>query len=119
MKFYRHSFLEPSKIQRCLPESPFSIAVVGAGLVFPWVLQLHGVTMRVLEREPTPAFRVPDLASRASESRFWAICTAQLIGELHKITHDTVVFERPPTVPSPISEGRTRAGWFRSHRRLI
>jgi hypothetical protein len=61
MKIYRHLHLslEPSKIQRCIlkiacsfkrsvndscaavPESPFFIAVGGAGLVLVRVLQLH------------------------------------------------------------------------------
>jgi 2-polyprenyl-6-methoxyphenol hydroxylase-like FAD-dependent oxidoreductase len=42
------------------PESPFFIAVIGAGLgglVIARVLQLHGIAVTVFEREPTSSSR--------------------------------------------------------------
>jgi 2-polyprenyl-6-methoxyphenol hydroxylase-like FAD-dependent oxidoreductase len=98
------------------PESPLSIAVIGAGLgglVLARVLQLHGITVTVFEREPTSSSRGqggsldihPETGQYALET---AKLTAQFRkvarpeGEEMKITdkHGTVFFEDlPPPAP--------------------
>ena len=102
------------------PESPFSIAVIGAGLgglVLARVLQLHGITVTVFERELTSSSRGqggsldihPETGQFALET---AKLTAQFRkfarpeGEETKITdkHGTVVFE---DLPPPDPEAHT------------
>ncbi|KAF8474486.1 hypothetical protein DFH94DRAFT_654974 [Russula ochroleuca] len=91
--------------------SPFSIAVVGAGLgglVLARVLQLHGVTVTVFEREPTPSSRGQGGSlDMHPESGQYALETAQLTAQFRKVArpegeetkitdkHGTVVFEDP------------------------
>jgi 2-polyprenyl-6-methoxyphenol hydroxylase-like FAD-dependent oxidoreductase len=98
------------------PESPFSIAVIGAGLgglVLARVLQLHGVTVTVFEREPTSSSRGQggslDIHPKTGQ---YALETAQLTAQFRKVArpegeemkiadkHSTVVFEDlPPPAP--------------------
>jgi 2-polyprenyl-6-methoxyphenol hydroxylase-like FAD-dependent oxidoreductase len=103
--------------------SPFSIAVVGAGLgglVLARVLQLHGVTVTVFEREPTSSSRGQGGSLDIHpESGQYALETAQLTAQFRKIArpegeemkitdkHGTVVFEDlpPPTPEGPSSQG--------------
>ena len=102
--------------------SPFSIAVVGAGLgglVLARVLQLHGVTVTVFEREPTPSSRGQggSLDMHPGSGQY-ALETAQLTAQFRKVArpegeemkitdkHGTVVFEHhpPPTPEGPSSQ---------------
>jgi 2-polyprenyl-6-methoxyphenol hydroxylase-like FAD-dependent oxidoreductase len=98
--------------------SPFSVAVVGAGLgglVLARVLQLHGVTVTVFEREPTSSSRGQGGSLDIhSETGQYALETAQLIAQFRKVArpegeetkitdkNGTVVFE---DLPPPASEG--------------
>lgn len=91
--------------------SPFSIAVIGAGLgglVLARVLQLHGVTVTVFEREPTSSSRGQGGSlDMHPESGQYALETAQLTAQFRKVArpegeetkimdkHGTVVFEDP------------------------
>jgi 2-polyprenyl-6-methoxyphenol hydroxylase-like FAD-dependent oxidoreductase len=102
--------------------SPFSIAVVGAGLgglVLARVLQLHGVTVTVFEREPTPSSRGQGGSlDMHPESGQYALETAQLTAQFRKVArpegeemritdkHGTVVFKHlpPPTSERPSSQ---------------
>ena len=96
-------------------KSPFSIAVIGAGpggLVLARVLQLHGITVTVFEREASSSSRGQggslDIHPGTGQ---YALETAQLTeqfrevarpeGEEMKITdkHGTVVFEDLPPTP--------------------
>ncbi|KAF8492579.1 monooxygenase [Russula emetica] len=98
-------------------ESPFSIAVIGAGLgglVLARVLQLHGITVTIFEREPTSSSRgqggTLDMHRQTGQ---YALETAQLTAQFRKVArpegeetrftdkHGTVVFE---DLPPPASE---------------
>ncbi|KAN0115752.1 hypothetical protein V8E52_006564 [Russula decolorans] len=98
------------------PESPFSIAVIGAGLgglVLARVLQLHGITVTVFEREPTSSSRGQGGSLDIHpETGQYALETAQLTAQFRKVArpegeemkitdkHGTVVFEDlPPPAP--------------------
>ncbi|KAI0000204.1 hypothetical protein BJV74DRAFT_766978 [Russula compacta] len=100
--------------------SPFSIAVVGAGLgglVLVRVLQLHGVAVTVFEREPTPSSRGQGGSlDMHPESGLYALETAQLTTQFRKVArpegdemkivdkHGTVVFQDlPPPAPENLS----------------
>ena len=91
------------------PESSFSIAVIGAGLgglVLARVLQLHGITVTVFEREPTSSSRGQggslDIHPGTGQ---YALETARLTAQFREIArpeddkmkiadkHGTVVFE--------------------------
>jgi 2-polyprenyl-6-methoxyphenol hydroxylase-like FAD-dependent oxidoreductase len=104
------------------PESSFSIAVIGAGLgglVLARVLQLHGITVTVFERESTSSSRGQGGSLDIHpETGQYALETAQLTaqfrmvarpeGEETKITdkHGTVVFEHlPPPTPEDHPSG--------------
>jgi len=96
---------------------PFSIAVVGAGLgglVLARVLQLHGITVTVFEREPTSSSRGQGGSlDMHPESGQYALETAQLTSQFRKVARPegeemkimdkqgTVVFE---DLPSPALE---------------
>ena len=119
----RHSVLKPriglllKKYYSIMtPKSPFSIAIIGAGLgglVLARVLQLNGITVTVFEREPTSSSRGQGGSLDIHpETGQYALETAQLTaqfrevarpeGEETKITdkHGTVVFEDlPPPTP--------------------
>ena len=103
---------------------PFSIAVVGAGLgglVLARVLQLHGITVTIFEREPTSSPRGQGGSLDIHpETGQYALETAQLTAQFRKVArpegedtritdkHGTVVFEDlPPPTPE---EGRPHAG---------
>ena len=106
--------------------SPFSIAVVGAGLgglVLARVLQLHGVTVTVFEREPTSSSRGQGGSLDIHpESGQYALKTAQLTAQFRKVArpegegtkitdkHGTVVFEdpAPEDPPSRDEQGPSR-----------
>lgn len=96
--------------------SPFSIAVIGAGLgglVLARVLQLHGITVTVFEREPTSSSRGQGGSLDIHpETGQYALETAQLTAQFRKVArpegeemkitdkHGTVVFEDlPPPTP--------------------
>lgn len=97
--------------------SPFSIAVIGAGLgglVLVRVLQLHGVPVTVFEREPTSSSRAQGGSlDMHPESGQYALETAQLTTQFRKVArpegdetkivdkHGTVVFQ---DLPSPAPE---------------
>jgi 2-polyprenyl-6-methoxyphenol hydroxylase-like FAD-dependent oxidoreductase len=104
------------------PESSFSIAVIGAGLgglVLARVLQLHGITVTVFERESTSSSRGQGGSLDIHpETGQYALETAQLTaqfrmvarpeGEETKITdkHGAVVFEHlPPPTPEDHPSG--------------
>ena len=101
-------------------ESPFSIAVVGAGLgglVLARVLQVHGVTVTVFERESTPSSRGQGGSLDIhAETGQYALEAAQLTAQFRKVArpegeetkimdkHGTVVFE---DLPHPAPEGHS------------
>ena len=113
------------------PESSFSIAIIGAGLgglVLARVLQLHGITVTVFEREPTSSSRGQGGSLDIHpETGQYALETAQLTAQFRKVArpegeetkitdkHGTVVFEDlpPPTPedhPSGDEQGPPRGG---------
>lgn len=71
-----------------VPESPFSIAIadVGAGLVLTRVLQLHGVTMSVFERESVSISCTGTSLVVLPEAEQYTLGTVQLVAQLRKIT---------------------------------
>jgi 2-polyprenyl-6-methoxyphenol hydroxylase-like FAD-dependent oxidoreductase len=97
------------------PESPFSVAVIGAGLgglVLARVLQLHGITVTVFEREPTSSSRGQGGSLDIHpETGQYALETAQLTAQFRKVArpegeetkitdkHGTIVFEDLPPTP--------------------
>jgi 2-polyprenyl-6-methoxyphenol hydroxylase-like FAD-dependent oxidoreductase len=102
------------------PKSPFSIAVIGAGpggLVLARVLQLHGITVTVFEREPTSSSRGQggslDIHPRTGQ---YALEIAQLTAQFREVArpegeetkimdkHGTVVFE---DLPPPTRQGHS------------
>ena len=105
-------------------QSPFSVAVVGAGLgglVLARVLQLHGLTVSVFEHESTVASRGQggSLDMHADTGQY-ALETAQLTAQFRKLArpeddlmriadkHGSVVLEvePPPAVEDPSSDER-------------
>ncbi|KAI0298696.1 hypothetical protein B0F90DRAFT_1731835 [Multifurca ochricompacta] len=105
--------------------SPFSIAVIGAGLgglILARVLQLHGVQVTVFEREFTSSSRGQGGSlDMHTESGQYALETAQLTAQFRKIArpegedlkivdkHGTVFFEDtppPPAAEDPPSQGQ-------------
>ncbi|KAH9171347.1 fad dependent oxidoreductase [Lactarius sanguifluus] len=97
-------------------QSPFSIAVVGAGLgglVLARVLQLHGLTVSVFEYEPTSASRTQggslDMHSGSGQ---YALETAGLTAQFRKLArpedeelkitdkHGTIALELVPPPPA-------------------
>src|SRR6266404_7579283 len=104
--------------------SPFTVAVVGAGLgglVLARVLQLHGIAVTVFDREATPAARGQGGSLEMHpDSGQYALETAGLTAEFRKLArpegekmkitnkHGLVVFEEapPPAAEDPASGER-------------
>lgn len=105
-------------------QSPFSVAVVGAGLgglVLARVLQLHGLTVSVFEHESTVASRGQGGSlDMHAESGQYALETAQLTAQFRKLArpeddlmritdkHGSVAIEvePPPAAEDPSSDER-------------
>ena len=106
--------------------SPFSVAIVGAGLgglILARVLQLHGLTVRVFEHEPTQASRGQGGSlDMHPESGQYALKVAQLTAQFRKLArpeddimkiadkHGSVVIEvEPPSAAEDPSSNEQEA----------